>query len=107
MFFEMKIPDMFFLSIFRYVFLLMSFYHTDMIHLPLQIAFVKMMWKNEFWQATRRTKKNAIGFKLEVFQFLGPELSVHSTKIQGGRDFLLCLVLFWPIAMSWYAYKLF
>ena len=41
MFFEMKIPDMFFL-IFRYVFLLMSFYHTDMIHLPLQIAFVKM-----------------------------------------------------------------
>ena len=86
MFFEMKIPDMFFLSIFRYVFLLMSFYHTDMIHLPLQIAFVKMMWKNEFWQATRRTKKNAIGFKLEVFQFLGPELSVHSTRIQGGRD---------------------
>ena len=42
MFFEMKIPDMFFLSIFRYVFLLMSVYHTDMIHLPLQIAFVKM-----------------------------------------------------------------
>ena len=29
---------------------------------------------------------SAIGFKLEVFQFLGPELSVHSTRIQGGRD---------------------
>ena len=28
MFFEMKIPDMFFLSIFRYVFLLMSFYSS-------------------------------------------------------------------------------